>query len=157
VDLSYNGDQAQTTDGPALVSGFYRAIGHLTAIENVTGSNFADYLQGDSGHNTLLGLGGNDTLAFSGGSLDILNGGAGTDTAAFSGFGSAVWVDLSYNVEQAQTTDSSTLMSGSYRPIADLSAIENLTGSANSDFLHGDNGANVLNGGLGNDQLVGGL
>jgi serralysin len=63
------------------------------SIENLTGSNFADTLTGNSsanrleggaGADTLNGNGGNDTL-MGGAGADVLNGGSGTDTAVFAG------------------------------------------------------------------------
>ncbi|MGZ8363383.1 MAG: tail fiber protein [Caulobacteraceae bacterium] len=59
----------------------------LTAMENLTGSGFADVLTGDSFNNRLNGLGRNDSLnggggddrLFGGGGADVLNGGAGRD------------------------------------------------------------------------------
>lgn len=50
-------------------------IAYDTVIENATGSNLADQLEGNDAANMLQGLGGND----------ILDGGAGDDTAVFIG------------------------------------------------------------------------
>lgn len=49
-----------------------------TALENLTGSAFADALTGDHGANVLRALGGNDRL-FGNGGNDTLDGGAGAD------------------------------------------------------------------------------
>jgi Ca2+-binding RTX toxin-like protein len=49
-----------------------------TSIENLTGSAFPDFLEGDAGVNLLSGGKGNDTLS-GGAGADILNGGAGAD------------------------------------------------------------------------------
>ena len=51
---------------------------HYFSIENVTGSAFADELEGDGGDNLLSGGNGADTL-FAGGGNDTLNGGGGND------------------------------------------------------------------------------
>ena len=64
----------------------------LAAIENLSGSNFADSLTGDAGANALAGLGGADTLSGGAGNdtlaggagTDVINGGAGADTLLYS-------------------------------------------------------------------------
>lgn len=50
----------------------------FTSIENLTGSNFDDFLFGDGGRNQLVGLAGNDQLD-GGADVDYLTGGAGND------------------------------------------------------------------------------
>lgn len=55
------------------------------SIENLTGSGFTDFLQGNDGDNRLTGLGGDDWLWAEGGS-DTLDGGMGVDTL-FGGAG----------------------------------------------------------------------
>jgi Ca2+-binding RTX toxin-like protein len=63
------------------------------AIENLTGSNFADNLSGDNGRNELAGLGGDDFIfgngngdrITGGGGNDAIDGGAGYDYAVYSG------------------------------------------------------------------------
>ena len=66
----------------------------LISIENVVGSKFADYLQGDAGSNVLDGGAGNDTIN-SGGGNDQLIGGLGNDHLADTsvGLGSVVIFD----------------------------------------------------------------
>lgn len=55
-----------------------QGIDTLSAIENLTGSNYADALTGNSRINVLVGLDGNDTLRAGGGN-DIVTGGHGAD------------------------------------------------------------------------------
>lgn len=75
---------------------------------------------------------------------DTLNGGAGIDTASYENASSSVAADLS--------TKKGTFGEA----IGDkYVGIENLTGSAHDDALFGDNFANVLSGGAGNDHLEG--
>jgi Ca2+-binding RTX toxin-like protein len=57
----------------------------FASIENLTGSGFTDFLQGDDGDNRLSGLGGDDWLWAEGGN-DTLEGGTGID-ALFGGAG----------------------------------------------------------------------
>ncbi|WP_310468271.1 calcium-binding protein [Sphingomonas sp.] len=134
----------------------------LVAIENATGSAFADTLAGNAAANTLngylgndilRGLGGNDTLlggegadALDGGlGNDVLNGGNGVDVATYSAATAAVSVNLALAGAQ------NTLGAGSDA----LTAVENLIGSGFADTLTGNAGANSLNGYLGNDILRG--
>ena len=64
----------------------------LTGIEGVFGSNYADHLTGDAGHNNLIGADGDDTLDGGAGDdnlqgragADLLDGGAGFDFAIYS-------------------------------------------------------------------------
>jgi Ca2+-binding RTX toxin-like protein len=77
---------------------------------------------------------------------DLLDGGAGLDTADYSSATAGVTVNLLVGAAQ------DTLGAG----IDTLSSIENLTGSALADRLTGNNDANVLQGGNGNDTLIGG-
>ncbi len=48
------------------------------SVENLTGSNFGDILEGDAGANVVSGLGGND-FVFGAGGDDVVDGGAGDD------------------------------------------------------------------------------
>ncbi|WP_298290735.1 calcium-binding protein, partial [Novosphingobium sp.] len=126
----------------------------LIAIENLTGSAFADTLTGNTGNNIIAGLAGNDVLSGGAGN-DTLDGGADIDTASY--FDAASGVTVSLALAGAQATGgagSDTLI-----------AIENLTGSAFVDTLTGNTGDNlliglagndILNGGAGNDTLDGG-
>jgi Ca2+-binding RTX toxin-like protein len=124
----------------------------LISIENLRGSDHADRLTGNSGHNVLDGRGANDTLQGLAGH-DILRGGAGadridggsnTDTASYYGSKAAVHVDLHSGTSFGGDAAGDTLIS-----------IENLKGSAHDDHLTGDSGDNVLNGAAGADTLVG--
>ena len=83
---------------------------------------------------------------------DILNGGNGNDTASFvNAFtaGSTTGVTVDLNV---QGTAQNTVAAGNDT----LTGIENLIGSALNDTLTGNADANVIEGGLGNDTMIGG-
>ena len=90
-----------------------------------------------------------NTLAnvlYAGAGNNVLDGGSGTDTAAYTYATAAVTVSLALAGAQA------TGGSGSDT----LAAIENLTGSKYADTLTGNPGANVLDGGSGIDVMSGG-
>jgi serralysin len=147
VDLQYSGYEGWTMDRSTLTGGTWREIADVANVENLVGTAHSDYLRGSAGNNVLYYTGGRDTL----------DGGVGTDTADFSLFGSAVWVDLQYSGYEGWTMDRSTLTGGTWREIADVANVENLVGTAHNDYLRGDAGNNVLTGSAGADTLFGGL
>jgi Ca2+-binding RTX toxin-like protein len=112
---------------------------------------------GAAGDDKLSGLDGNDSLA---GSLDndileggigddLLDGGDDIDTASYAGAKNGVTVDLLI----AEGIDQDTVGAGKDT----LFGIENLLGSKFADTLTGDDTDNVIEGGLGDDNLSGGL
>ena len=105
-----------------------------SAIENLTGSAFADTLSGNSYANVLEGGGGADKLV----------GGSGIDTASYAGAKAGVTADLTSAANNRGDAAGDT-----------FSSIENLTGSAFADNLVGNSSVNVLTGGEGNDTLDG--
>jgi Ca2+-binding RTX toxin-like protein len=115
----------------------------LVGIENLTGSNHDDDLEGDDGANVLNGLAGDDELEGRGGA-DILNGGGGSDTAVYLDSPDGVLVSLR-----------SDTAAGGDAAGDELNGIENLAGSTHGDVLSGDDNANVLTGAGGNDLLRG--
>ncbi|MEZ0172021.1 calcium-binding protein [Microvirga sp. TS319] len=146
--------------------------------QNIYGEAGDDTLDGRAGSDLLYGGLGNDILLISqsaAGEIDTLDGGAGIDTVSFASFSAAVWVDLVTTGSEARTRDRADLGAGTWRGIAEISTVENITGTAFADQLFGDAGANVLignagadaldgrsgndtlNGGAGNDSLTGGL
>ncbi len=110
-------------------------------FENVTGSQFADWIFGDAGVNIINAGAGNDVL-MGGAGADALIGGAGIDTAIYTWATSAVDVNLWLNAGSLGESAGDT-----------LSGIENLTGSAYNDALIGNDGNNILDGASGNDWL----
>ena len=81
--------------------------------------------------------------AFAG--ADYLTGQGGTDTVSYSGFSSAVTVNLATGSGSGADALGDTYAS-----------IESIIGSAYADTLTGDASANTLNGGAGDDTLTGG-
>jgi len=149
IDGGNGSDTADYADSPdfvnvSLLSGFAggglgsHAVGDTwISIENFTGSNFADRLNGDNNDNILEGRAGADTI----------NGNGGSDTASYAS--SAGWVNVSL------LTGFTGGGSGSHAIGDVLSNIENLIGSAHDDILTGDNFANRIEGGAGDDSLRG--
>jgi Ca2+-binding RTX toxin-like protein len=115
----------------------------LIEIENLTGSDHDDELEGDDGVNVLRGSSGDDELEGRGGA-DTLNGGVGSDTASYTESAAGVVVSLI-----------SDTAAGGHAEGDELNSIENLTGSDHADELRGDNNANALTGGSGENILYG--
>jgi len=138
---------------------FGKVMDTLLNIENVYGSTYnTNTLTGNAADNTLVG--GNNGNTLSGGdgndsliggvgynaANDILDGGAGIDTASYVSAYGGVTVNL------ALTTAQNTIGAGTDT----LLNIENLSGSWYNDTLSGNAGDNTLYGLGGNDTLSGG-
>jgi hypothetical protein len=86
----------------------------------------------------LYGGQGDDTLLISvnapGDSVTV-DGSVGTHTLDLSGFGVAAWVDLVTNGAEVRTTDQADLTAGTWRNVANVARVENVTGTAYSDEL----------------------
>ena len=103
----------------------------LTNIENLTGSDSDDTLEGNAGNNKLVGGLGIDTVSYA--------------HAASGDNGLGVTVNL------ASTKSQNTVTAGKDT----LSGFENLTGSEFNDTLRGSSGNNIITGLAGNDKLTG--
>ena len=103
--------------------------------DKVDGGGGEDQLFGDDGNDILIGRSGNDTL----------NGGLGIDTADYSAAAAGVTARLDIGTASNDGDGGSDTLAG----------IENLTGSAFDDLLFGNATANVLQGGLGRDTILG--
>lgn len=124
-------------------SGGHAEGDQLISIENTSGSQFNDVLNGTAGSNFLNALDGNDVLRGRGGA-DRLDGGAGIDTASYFDSVAAVSVDLATGLGSGGDAQGDRLIN-----------IESLSGSAFNDVLRGDAGANKLLGFNGADILDG--
>lgn len=141
----------------------------LVAIENASGSGFADTLTGSAGDDNLAGNGGDDTLRGAAGH-DALNGGAGFDTieggdgndamdAGADGGGveygfSTAGITLSLAAGTATGQGADTL--ANFGEVYGSPQRDVLTGDGNGNFLAGIGGDDDLIGGGGNDLLYGG-
>jgi Ca2+-binding RTX toxin-like protein len=110
------------------------------------GTAAADLMRGNAGNDWLMGRDGNDTLD-GGSGADWLMGGTGSDTVTYAGATAAVAVSLAAVPINGTAGDAKGDV---------LIGVENLIGSALSDTMSGDDGANALDGGAGHDLLDGG-
>ena len=126
----------------------------MAAIEPPTFTDAAQTATLSPFGGTFDALAGDDHLYFTGGQPTV-QGGDGSDTFDFSQFNAAVWTDLASAGRQVWTTNSSDLVTGAWRGLAELSGFENVVGTAFDDELYGDAFANDFQGGAGNDLLAG--
>ena len=142
------------------------------SIENVSTGAGNDFITGNSAANILNTGGGNDQLNGRAGN-DVLIGGAGNDTYAFTKATSAEADTIIENASEgndllnfSSITTSITINAGSSlvqnihtnRSLRLLGtpAIENITTGPGGDKITGNDLANTLNTGGGNDRLIGG-
>lgn len=113
------------------------------SIEFLKGSNFDDILIGDAQSNAIYGLDGNDVLISRGG-FDLIDGGAGNDTASYQYATSDVNVSLFTNIGSQGEAYGNTLVS-----------IENLIGGGGNDTFTSGRGvqANSYDGRGGSDTV----
>ncbi|WP_276576854.1 S8 family serine peptidase [Bradyrhizobium sp. 1] len=152
--------------------------------DTLTADSRGDTLDGNAGNDVLTGGAGNDTLnggrgddmfMVGQGGVDHIDGGLGTDTENFSQSASAIWAQLDsadssagpgwtppsdpLATGHAWTTSDDSLWianyTGHFEGIAQSIGVENIIGSQFNDILEGDNGDNVIIGGLGDDELYG--
>ncbi len=114
----------------------------LVSIENVIGSSSGDNLTGLAASASVLNGGDGGDLLTGGAGDDTFLGGPGSDRVNYSGASSGVTVDLSLATAQNTGQGNDTFVS-----------IENLTGSAHDDTLTGNNAANDISGGAGDDTV----
>jgi Ca2+-binding RTX toxin-like protein len=123
------------------------------AIENVTGSAFADTLIGNTGSNLLAGGNGNDML-IGGAGADVLNGGNGFDTADYSA--STSGINLSIDGAFASGGDAAGDQLLFIEAVIGTSFADVIIGTNAAETLTGGDGIDTLTGGVGNDTLLGG-
>jgi Ca2+-binding RTX toxin-like protein len=127
------------------------------AGETLTGTAGQDQIFGQGGADILNGLGGNDLLDGGAGNdrldgglgADTMSGGLGNDTYVVDNAGDQVLENAGEGTDVVQTTLASLTLAAN---------VETLTFIGAGDFTGtGNDLANTLNGGLGNDTLNGGL
>jgi Ca2+-binding RTX toxin-like protein len=121
----------------------------LLNFEHVRGSlNFADTLIGDAGNNLLQGMGGDDRLEGRGGN-DTLDGGTGFDFADYTNAPGAMSVDLAAGTSAGPDgNDTFISIEGVFGSAFD----DQITGDITDNFLRGNGGNDVIDGGAGFDR-----
>lgn len=107
----------------------------VLGFENLFGSAYNDTLTGDGNANVIQGGVGNDTM----------DGGGGVDTLTYAAATAGITMNLTTVTGQATGGAGTDTVSN----------FENLVGSAYNDTLTGNNSANVIEGGVGNDTMNG--
>ena len=121
-----------------------------TSALSLTGNNFAQVIAGNAGNNIINGGGGNDTYYGFGGNDTFYIDVAGVQVVEYAGGGNdALYSSVSYTL--AAGVEVETLSTNNHAATAAI----DLTGNAIGQSVLGNAGANVLNGGLGNDLLGG--
>ncbi|TCR62257.1 ExeM/NucH family extracellular endonuclease [Bosea sp. BK604] len=110
----------------------------------LAGDDGDDVLKGGAGDDALIGGAGSDLLVGGEGDDDLV-GGDGIDTADYSADTAGIIVDLAAGEAEGDATG-----------VDALASIENVIGGSGNDVISGDDLANRLDGGAGNDTLNGG-
>ncbi len=116
----------------------------LDGIENLTGSAYADILEGDENANRLDGGAGVDWLSYAGSD-------AGVDVRLRNGIGTGGHAegDVITGFENVEGSDYNDVLGGD-------SAANHLAGGAGNDGLWSSSGNDILEGGAGTDRMYGG-
>ena len=150
-------------DGTITGTGRGNSLSGTDEVEMIYGLGGNDYLYGRGGDDELDGGPGNDTLN-GGAGADSLTGGEGYDTASYAGSPAGVTVRLHDPVPRGGDAQGDTFAGtvafaytdNGNRVEVELPDIINLRGSDHDDILAGDQRANRLSGGSGNDTIYGG-
>jgi Ca2+-binding RTX toxin-like protein len=124
----------------------------LVGIDNITGSDFNDILNGNGGTNILRGGGGNDTVTYQDAKRGVTVSLATTEQQNTGGAG----VDRLYSIENLTGTDFDDVLTGSNgaNALRGLGGDDQINGGAGGDTLDGGIGADILTGGAGADCFV---
>lgn len=185
IDTVYANFTPWARAGYILAADVERAVQTATTAATIIGNVLDNYLQGNSGADSLVGGAGNDVLD-GGAGADTMVGGEGADsyivdnigdvvvetganstvagaadTVVFFGSGSFKSYTLGANVENLVLTDGNYVPSSSVTNANTLNgkgnALDNqIIGNANTNLLEGMAGNDTLNGGSGKDTLIGG-
>ncbi|WP_370302351.1 hypothetical protein [Pseudooceanicola sp.] len=133
-------------------------------VEWLLGTSFNDTLLGNDEANVLVGGKGRDRVFTGGGAdliiytsgIDTVSGGEDSDTVDFGAFRAAVDVDLGNATHAATTGGKKSFDQGTQRKLMRLPEldVENAIGSRFDDRLTGNEGANILAGGKGDDLVI---
>lgn len=129
--------------GTGAISGA-GATGTASNFENIIGSQYDDQITGTSGANVIQGGGGNDAIRGNGGN-DTIDGGLGTDILYFD----ILQSDMTANL-QTQT------LGGAAAGTTIVNVEGVISGNGNDSLTGFTSAASYLQGGAGNDILIGG-
>ncbi len=154
VDLNYAGPQVWVAYNQNFANGGNAnvAVAQLTAVENLVGTFYSDQFYGDANANTYFFNG------FDGAHTELFDGRGGVDTFDASLFNYGIWASLAYTAMEVWTGFSqvgTTIGATATTAVADLVSVDNLVGTRFGDTLSGDGNANRIEGGKGNDVLIG--
>lgn len=140
-----------------IATGFSIHLGSDTAIENLTGGSRTDRLTGNSLANVINGGPGASTLTGSSGDdIYLIDADVATSTVIDESGGGNDSVDFTLTTTKSLAVNlgqgaQQTVATGALVTLGSASAIENVTGGAMGDTLMGNELANLLSGGAGND------
>lgn len=140
---------SMTLDGTGNDGGTGENDNIAADVENLTGGDGADTLEGNSLNNILMGGLGTDDIA----------GGAGKDTVSYASHGVTVTVVLPAGTAATTSNGASgenDVLDPDIENVTGGSGDDTLTGNSNNNELVGGAGADTLNGGTGDDVLEGG-
>jgi Ca2+-binding RTX toxin-like protein len=123
-------------------------------LDTLVGGTGNDILDGGAGNDSLSGGAGINTFTGGAGS-DTIVGGTGLDTAAYSGSGAAVAIDLNLAGPQSGGDAAGDKLAG-IEGVVGSGFNDTLTGNGVANSLSAGGGADRLDGGAGNDTLEGG-
>ena len=132
----------------------------FTGFERIEGSRYADNLTGDDGQNWFNGAAGNDRLVggegndqfWPGAGADIVQGGPGRDHLSYFNSDAGITVNLATGVASGGYAQGDTITS--IESIAGTRYADRTTGDDGNNYLYGTYGADVLDGGEGDDLLT---
>ena len=152
-----------------VLSGIEGLVGSAF-VDQLTGSDLGNVIDGGAGDDLLVGLRGNDTLiggaeddTLNGGKgKDFLDGGAGVDTASYANAVGGVQVELWSGLGKIgeakgdQLSDIEALVGSDFNDkLTGSGARDTLDGGDGHDRLWGSGGGDLADGGAGNDQAYG--
>ncbi|PWJ10685.1 hypothetical protein [Jannaschia seohaensis] len=148
--LDINPNEEPDENGLTRVD-FLQGLATFTGIEQIIGSDFGDFLNGNDEDNNISGGRGDDTVS-GGVGLDTLDGGTGFDILAITGgtqredgTRGGAFVDLTAGV----------LIDGDGN-VETATNFEGVEGGSSDDTVLGSAGQDTMNGGRGADLLIGG-
>ena len=143
---SWRGDDLTGTAENDQIFGWSEGdhAGSDISIDTLDGGDGDDYLNGGGGSDTLRGGRHNDTLVGGSGRHDELDGGEGSDTAAYWSSPAAVYINLDLGSASGGDAEGDTFIS-----------IENVIGSGYDDVITAHRDGSRLEGWDGDDRLYG--